>query len=1078
MEPSCEPKAAVLDGRIVLNPEALKAHRRRLGLSQDGLADLCFERRAVVSIASIKRAESGRSVLYRTARNLARIYQVEVEALVEPAAALALAAALPATVAAADDDAAELRTVVALRLDPPPPAALAPACAALVTQFGGQLLPAGAGGFAVFGLPRAFRSDAERALRSAIALARLLHDAGQRIELGLAGWPGPAAAPDAPPADLALRGSAVLLRSSLAPLLRDRFLFEPAGADWLLWRGERSDDLDRELPLCGRHLEVSHFKSIAEAAVRDQWGHVVYVRGVAGIGKSRLTAECREIAQQSGLSVHQGNVLDFGGEGGLSALAALVEGLLGGADAQLGAALAMLPVEAACALRPLLGLPQPAGLAGVDVALGYEQRMARLRDAVGHLILQVAVRQPLLLVLEDIHWADRPLFELLGGLIHDLREAPVLWLLTSRHERDPLDSQLRPGLADAALTLLDLAPLRATEAAALAAQFDAADADWRERCVAQAQGNPLFLTQLLHGKRLGAVPDSLRNLVQTKFDELSRSDCRTLRAACAIGPRFGLALLRQVIDEPDYQPELPLRQHLLRALGGGDYGFVHDLIQRAIHDAMPAAQRCQLHRRIAAAYAGSDAMLHALHLHRARDAAAPAALAAAARDKLALHQYPAALELARAGVAVDYAPTDPVAAHLLCGEIAARHGLTQEAHDRFAAAHDQAGDVGQRLAAAVGLARMLNLLERLDAEERLIDTSLPLAQAAGESARLAELHYLKGNLYFPRGDFATLRHHQSEALRHARGAGAVETEARALSGLGDSYYAEGRMTTAASVFRDCLALCERHGLVEIEAANRFMLGTVRLYANQTELALADALASAEIGSRAGNRRATVVSRLTAGWAWLSLGRPDAALPEIEAALALALELGVARFEPFLLESRARAHWMRGASEAARADIRRARAGRAVAHRQLHRPLGAGHAGAAERCRGRARPGHRRRQCAVGRRLRRSQPLPLSRRRRRKLPDPRRCGRRARPGRGAAPAHPGRRLRLGRSPHRADRRRCRCGRAATRRGRAARPAACGGAGRRAGRRDAALQHPAGLNRSASGHQPTRAPGPAP
>lgn len=78
------------DGRLRLDRERLKQHRKRLGLSQEALAEYCFDRRLCVSIASIKRAESGKAVLYRTARHLAEIYEVEeLSAEAEEAAVVA-----------------------------------------------------------------------------------------------------------------------------------------------------------------------------------------------------------------------------------------------------------------------------------------------------------------------------------------------------------------------------------------------------------------------------------------------------------------------------------------------------------------------------------------------------------------------------------------------------------------------------------------------------------------------------------------------------------------------------------------------------------------------------------------------------------------------------------------------------------------------------------------------------------------------------------------------------------------------------------------------------------------------------
>lgn len=132
-----------------------------------------------------------------------------------------------------------------------------------------------------------------------------------------------------------------------------------------------------------------------------------------------------------------------------------------------------------------------------------------------------------------------------------------------------------------------------------------------------------------------------------------------------------------------------------------------------------------------------------------------------------------------------------------------------------------------------------------------------------------------------------------------------------MSGIGDSYYAQGRIVTAHGVFRACLALCEAHGLADIEASNRFMLGTARIYLNETEGALEDALASAEQGRKVGNRRAEIVSRLTAGWALLSTGRAVDARQQIEQGLELARKIGATRFEPFLNESLVRVLLLEG-----------------------------------------------------------------------------------------------------------------------------------------------------------------------
>lgn len=95
-----------LDGTLQLDPHKLKTLRKELGLSQQSLAQLCLEKRLCVSIASIKRAEAGKPVLYRTARHLANVYDAELNNLLQPACAApaSTGSALPATPATPPGD--------------------------------------------------------------------------------------------------------------------------------------------------------------------------------------------------------------------------------------------------------------------------------------------------------------------------------------------------------------------------------------------------------------------------------------------------------------------------------------------------------------------------------------------------------------------------------------------------------------------------------------------------------------------------------------------------------------------------------------------------------------------------------------------------------------------------------------------------------------------------------------------------------------------------------------------------------------------------------------------------------------
>jgi tetratricopeptide (TPR) repeat protein len=560
-----------------------------------------------------------------------------------------------------------------------------------------------------------------------------------------------------------------------------------------------------------------------------------------------------------------------------------------------------LPAELAMYYRAILGLPQPGEAAAVFGAMAHTARASGLTEAVRELILRKAIGGPLLLVLEDVHWSKPELLTMLAALLPDVQQLPLVWVLSSRFEHDPLDAALRPYLNGLAMTVFDLATLRSSEALALAAQSGNPDPDFHAQCVARAQGNPLFLTQLLLSGRSGALPSSVKNLVQTKLDRLSSPQRRALRVASAIGQRFSAELLSQVLGQADDGLEVAVRHCLVRPAEPGSYVFVHDLVMHGVYESMSPSQRATVHHAIALCYPPGEP-LRAQHLHRARHADAPAAYLAAIADRIAAFQYPQALDLLEQCQRIDYAELDDCAVNLLAGECHAKMGQTQRAKASYSAALAQAAGRDQHIAAVLGLARALNLLEDMDAEERLLDQAIADFGNAGGGDGVSELYYLKGNIYFPRGNFTLSRQLHQQAQRHAQSKG---SEARALSGIGDSYYAQGRILTAHTVFIECLGLCERYGLADIEASNRFMLGTVRLYLNQTNDALADALASAELGRRVGNRRAEIVSRLTAGWALISSGQAGRAREQIELGLALARKIGAARFEPFLNESLAR-----------------------------------------------------------------------------------------------------------------------------------------------------------------------------
>ncbi|MGH6917133.1 MAG: adenylate/guanylate cyclase domain-containing protein, partial [Geminicoccaceae bacterium] len=182
-----------------------------------------------------------------------------------------------------------------------------------------------------------------------------------------------------------------------------------------------------------------------------------------------------------------------------------------------------------------------------------------------------------------------------------------------------------------------------------------------------------------------------------------------------------------------------------------------------------------------------------------------------------------------------------------------------------------------------------------------LDRAQAAAQTLGLEEQLARIHFLRGNLFFPRGNIQGVLDEHEKSLRSAKASGSVELEAAALGGLGDAEYARGRMITAHERFRACVELCRRHGFGRIEVANASMLGHAGLYFQPQSDALAAALAAADSAAQVGHQRAELNARLAAFFALYELADFDRVGEQAERAAALTRALGAARFDqPCLL----------------------------------------------------------------------------------------------------------------------------------------------------------------------------------
>lgn len=686
-------------------------------------------------------------------------------------------------------------------------------------------------------------------------------------------------------------------------------------------------------PLVGRQAELNQFKAIFRACRSSGRGQAVYIRGEAGIGKTRLSEEFQREARTAGFACHAGLVLDFGAGAERDAIGAIVRGLLNVdissdhecARAAAAAALSQGLVEAEqlVFLNDLLDLPQPRELLALYDAMDNGARVRGKRRTLAQLVERASRHKPRLLIVEDVHWADRTTLAHLAELTAVVAECPAVLIMTSRSEGDPLDQAWHSRTRSAPLTTIDLGPLRREEALVLAEALLHTLNELVSRCVERAAGNPLFLEQLLrHAKdnaRGAGVPGSVQSLVQARMDRLDSLDKEALQAASVLGQRFAAEMLAFVLDRPGYTPERLIAHRFIRPQSEA-VAFVHVLVRDAVYDTLLKSRRRALHRGAAEWVAERDPVLYAEHLDRADDPEAPQAYLRAARSRAEEYRHEAAIHLVQRGRALAVKRADRFALACLHGDLLHDLGEIAAAESAYRGALDAAETCAERCRGWIGLATLKRLTDDLEgafADLKRAEAEVGEQGLLGEQARI---HFLRGNLFFPSGAVEScLREHQ-QALKLARQIGSAELEAMALGGLGDAECMRGRMISARDHFRHCVELSRQHGLCAIEIANWAMLAFTRWFADDAFAALGEALAAIEAAVPVGQLRAEIIAQHAAYSCRHALTDMEGAWGHVERALTLSRTLRARRFEAQALAFRGELNRLAGRRAAALADV--------------------------------------------------------------------------------------------------------------------------------------------------------------
>jgi tetratricopeptide (TPR) repeat protein len=190
------------------------------------------------------------------------------------------------------------------------------------------------------------------------------------------------------------------------------------------------------------------------------------------------------------------------------------------------------------------------------------------------------------------------------------------------------------------------------------------------------------------------------------------------------------------------------------------------------------------------------------------------------------------------------------------------------------------------------------LSDRSEEALRILDRAEPLANTPAREVEAAQVHYLRGSLYFPLGNVEGCVREHERALILARRAGSAELEARALSGLGDAMYAAFKPVSSSRYFEQCIQLSRVHGLGKVEVANLAMLGIINgFFMARVEEGLAISLEALKLAMKVGQRRAQVIALQGCAWAWIEMADPVRARPYADEAVELAQRIGAKRFVP-------------------------------------------------------------------------------------------------------------------------------------------------------------------------------------
>lgn len=710
-------------------------------------------------------------------------------------------------------------------------------------------------------------------------------------------------------------------------------------------------------PMIGRDGELERLRQTINGMNREKLGRFVAVSGEAGIGKSRLISEFKAFLFELPVQIGEGYSLIY--RKGVTywifqdVLLRSIDVDSETTQAECQARLRKRVTQALPDrvddvlpyLEHMLSLPlsNPDSAKRIDY-LAADQLRQQIFLAVRDLILADVQTRPVVLILEDLHWADAGSLELLDFLLDSLLKNPIVIVAVSRtFDEDKLaeitkraGDLLRVRFTD--LPLKNLSPDQSDQLFSQLLAIQNMSETLRNQIVQRAAGIPLYLEEILRMlmdrnllqraegywqliekvdlNQLG-VPDTLQGLILTRFDHLELIQRHILKVASVIGREFSRSLILHCLpsltsDEVNTGMQVLLEREFILAdtSPGGDYLFKHVLVADTIYSTLLKSERKRLHGQVAETietlysdhledqidvlarhYFWSDhgdRALHYLILAGQKSARNYNTAQAQKHFKDALSLFPE----------TDHTPQQALQVHTGLGDALALAGdypNTRATYER--ALQVWALDEKASLEIACSLQRKIGMTHEAqgDYDQALVclGTARTLLQNAelDSPAELSQILNDSGWIYFRRGNLDEAEKYLTDAQILAEKAGRLDVVSSIYNRLGGVYYQKNHLKHASDFVAKSIAIREEIGDIIGVARSYNNLGLLGVKLGVWDEALHNFKISAELQTRLGDAEGIIELNINLGLLQIDRGYPDEARQYLEEALSRAEQIG-------------------------------------------------------------------------------------------------------------------------------------------------------------------------------------------